>query len=135
MITLSQQIKTEVRKMKIRDIIKNDYLTLSQLKSIPKLITEWLTFDDEYTFDAMLNDQTKMFANNCTEAYAAEVIKIEKVEWVRNWQGRKNDYNSDITVWVTAIVDLGNDKIVRLSYDLLDSLIMTTETGCSGSVR
>ena len=121
--------------MKIRDIIKNDYLTLSQLKSIPKLITEWLTFDDEYTFDAMLNDQTKMFANNCTEAYAAEVIKIEKVEWVRNWQGRKNDYNSDITVWVTAIVDLGNDKIVRLSYDLLDSLIMTTETGCSGSVR
>ncbi len=122
-------------KMKIRDIIKNDCLTIAQVKTIPKLITEWLTFDEEYTFDVMLNDQTKMFANNCTEAYAAEVIKIEKVEWVGNYRGRKNDYGSDITVWVTAIVDLGSDRIVRLSYDLFDSLIMTSETGCSGSIR
>lgn len=121
--------------MKIRDIIKNDCLTIAQVKTIPKLITEWLTFDEEYTFDVMLNDQTKMFANNCTEAYAAEVIKIEKVEWVGNYRGRKNDYGSDITVWVTAIVDLGSDRIVRLSYDLFDSLIMTSETGCSGSIR
>lgn len=121
--------------MKIRDIIKNDYLTIAQIKTIPNLIKEWLTFDEDYTFDVMLNDQTKMFADNCTEAYSTEVIKIEKVEWVGNWRGRKNDYGSDITVWVTAIVDLGRDKIVRLSYDLFDSLSMTAESGCSGSVH
>lgn len=120
--------------MKLKDIIKNDYLTLAQLKTIPNLQKTWLTFDNDFTFDMMLNDQTKMFANSLEDVNRAEVIKIEKVEWVGNWSGRKNDYESDITVWVTAIVDLGNDKIVRLSYDLFDSLIMTSETGCSGYV-
>lgn len=121
--------------MKIKDIIKNDYLTLAQIKTIPELIKTWLAFDEEFTFDIMLNDQTKMFADSLECVYNSNVIKIEKVEWVGNYRGRKNDYSSDITVWVTAIVDIGNDKIVRLSYDLFDSLIMTSETGCSGLVH
>jgi hypothetical protein len=121
--------------MKTKDIIKNDYLTIAQVKTIPNVINEWIQCDADYTFDNLLDDQTKMYATHCTKSNKPEVIKIERLEWTGNYNGRKNDYNSDITVWVTAIVDLGNDHIVRLSYDLLDSMIMTAETGCSGSVR
>jgi len=123
-----------MKTFKTKDIVRSENLTLAQLRTIPKLINEWLQTDEEYTLNRLIIDQIVMFANNCTEAYAAEVIKIEKLEWVGNWKGRKNDYSSDITVWVTAIVDLGQDKIVRLSFDLFDSMIMTTDTGCSGRI-
>lgn len=122
--------------MKVKDITKSGCLTLAQVGTIPAVMNEWMMFDKDYTLDVMLNEQTKMYAVQCTSGtYSPEVIKVEKLEWVGNWKGRKNDYRSDITVWVTAIVDLGSDRIVRLSYDLLDSLIMTTETGCSGHVH
>ena len=123
--------------MKTKDIIKNDYLTLADVKKIPNVISVWLlNGDGDYSFDSMLEDQTKSFANSITpHGPQAEVIKIEKAEWTRNSGDRKNDYDSEITVWVTAIVDLGNNRIVRLSYDLLDSLIMTYDTGCSGTIH
>jgi hypothetical protein len=120
--------------MKIKDIIKNDQLTLGQLKSVSAIVAEWLVFDSDYTLDVMLNDQTKSFADHCAGAYKPEVIKIERLEWTGNYAGRKNDYHSDLTVWVTAIVDMGHNYIVRLSYDLLDSLMMTSDTGCSGHI-
>lgn len=123
--------------MTTKHIIKNDYLTIAQVKMIPAVVSEWLlNGDGDYSFDTMLDDQTKSFAYRLPmSGCSPEVLKIEKLEWTCNSKGRKNDYNSDITVWVTAIVDLGYNRIVRLSYDLLDSLIMTDETGCSGSIH
>ena len=120
---------------KTNEITISDYLTLAQVKTIPKLVEQWFVFDEDYTFDDLLEQQTKMFASNCANAYNPEVIRIEKLEWVGNWRGRKNDYGSDITVWVTAIVDCGGDRIVRQSFDLLDSMSMTSDSGCSGSVH
>lgn len=123
-------------KMKTKNIVKPDYLKLGDLKKIPNVIKEWLLDGDgDYNFDNLLNDQTISFANRIKDSGPVEVIKIEKCEWAYNYGGRKNEYDSDITVWVTAIVDLGYDRIVRLSFDLLDSLMMTYETGCSGSVH
>ena len=123
-------------KLKTKNITINEYLTVAQVKTIPAVTKEWLMTDEDYTLDNLINDQTIMFAKSLPESnYSPEVIKIEKLEWVGNWKGRKNNYNTDITVWVTAVVDLGRDKIVRLSYDLFDSMIMTSESGCSGIVR
>ena len=123
-------------KLKTKNITINEYLTVAQVKTIPAVTKEWLMTDEDYTLDNLINDQTIMFAKSLPESnYSPEVIKIEKLEWVGNWKGRKNNYNTDITVWVTAVVDLGRDKIVRLSYDLFDSMIMTSESGCSGVVR
>jgi len=119
----------------INDIIKSDYLTLGQVKTIPDLIKDWFTLDPDEEFDHLLNQQIISFANHCPNVHSPEVIKIEKLEWVGNWKGRVNDYGSDITVWVTAIVDCGSDRIVRLSFDLLDSMIMTFESGCSGLIH
>lgn len=118
--------------MKTKDIIKNENLTIAQVKQIPSLIKSWLSVD--YTLEQLIVQQTKSFANSLQGVYNADVIKIEKLEWDGNAQGRKNDYGSDITVWVTAIVDLGSDKIVRLGFDLFDSMLMACGTTCSGSV-
>lgn len=123
-----------MKKMTVKDIIKNDYLTIAQIKTIPTLINAWLTVDEGDTLEHLIEQQTVMFVSTFDGTYGAEVIKIEKLEWAGNYNGRKNDYDSDITVWVTAIVDLGNNKIVRLSYDLFDSMIMTSESGCSGLI-
>ena len=130
-----EDMKMAKGKLKVKDIVVNEYLTVAQVKEIKSVINEWITCDNDYTFDNLLNDQTIMFAENCDDCICKpEVIKIEKLEWICNYQGRKNDYDSDITIWVTAIVDLGCDKIVRLSYDLLDSMLMDANSGCSGLI-
>lgn len=121
--------------MTIEDITKPDNMTLGQVKMIPEVVENWLKFDEDYTFDTYLDDEIKMFARRYANACCPEVIKIERLEWAGNWQGRINDYNSDITVWVTAIVDCGNDRILRMSFDLLDCNMMSDETGCSGLVH
>ena len=120
--------------MKTKDIIKNENLTIAQAKQIPSLIKSWLSVDHCDTLEQLIVQQTKSFANSLQGVYNADVIKIEKLEWAGNAQGCKNDYDSDITVWVTAIVDLGSDKIVRLGFDLFDSMLMASGTTCSGSV-
>ena len=61
-------------------------------------------------------------------------IKIEKLEWAKNWGGRVNDYDSDITVWVTAIVEISHNKFARVGFDLLDCTMMSSDTGCSGNL-
>ena len=64
------------------------------------------------------------------------VIKIEKIEYAKNSQGRKNGYESYFTLWVTAIVELRENEIKRISFDLLDSLfIQCDEPMCSHHIH
>lgn len=120
--------------MKVRDIKKNDALTLGQVKQIPQIIKDWLLVDKDYTLDMLINDQTIAYAYHCIpDSYDPAVIKTESLEWVANYGDRVNDYDSDLTVWVTAIVETKTNKIVRLGFDLFDSLIMCGK--CSGLVH
>lgn len=69
-------------KIKIANIVKNEYLTIKDLKTIPSLINEWLVCDEDYTLDNLIEDQTKIFSNSISK-FNTDVIKIEKLEWTK----------------------------------------------------
>lgn len=119
--------------MTIKNIIKTEYLSISQVKKIPSIISNWLTFDECYSLDKFIEAQTKAFAM-CHGFNSSSLIKIEQLEWACNSQGRKNVYDSDLTIWVTAIVELSPDEINRLSFDLFDSVMIDNNLKCSGSI-
>ena len=108
--------------MTIKNIITPGYFTLDEAAMLPDFTRNNIEgLIEEQSFDNLLKEQTreccKTFSNQFTK-----IISIEKIEYAKNTQGKKNGYDSYFTLWVTAIVELSENEIKRISFDLLDSL-------------
>lgn len=122
--------------MEIKNIITPGYFTLDEAAMLPDFVRNNIeSYIEEQSFENLLKEQTK----DCCKIFSREftqLIKIEKVEYAKNSQGKKNGYESYFTLWVTAIVELRENEIRRISFDLLDSLwIQCDKPMCSHHIH
>lgn len=121
--------------MEIKNIITPGYFTLDEAAMLPDFVRNNIEgLIEEQSFKNLLKEQTK----DCCKTFSefTQLIKIEKVEYAKNSQGRKNGYESYFTLWVTAIVELRENEIKRISFDFLDSLfIQCDEPMCSHHIH
>ena len=122
--------------MEIKNIITPGYFTLDEAAMLPDFVRNNIEgLIEEQSFENLLKEQIK----DCCKTFSREftqLIKIEKIEYAKNSQGRKNGYESYFTLWVTAIVELRENEIKRISFDLLDSLfIQCDEPMCSHHIH
>ena len=81
---------------------------------------------------ASVKEQIKEISNYLTlQSFCHSVIKIEDAEVVYN-KGYFNKYdyhNCQMTLWVTAIVELRENIFRRISFDLIDLIMRTNDKG------
>ena len=109
--------------MEIKNIITPGYFTLDEVAMLPDFVRNNIEgLIEEQSFENLLKEQIK----DCCKTFSefTQLIKIEKIEYAQNSQGRKNGYDSYFTLWVTAIVELRENEIRRISFDLLDSIFI-----------
>ena len=121
--------------MEIKNIITPGYFTLDEAAMLPDFLRNNIEgLIEEQSLENLLKEQIK----DCCKTFSefTQLIKIEKVEYEKNSQGKKNGYDSYFTLWVTAIVELQENEIKRISFDLLDSLfIQCDEPMCSHHIH
>ena len=124
--------------MTIKNIIIPGYFTLDEAAMLPKFNNEWIEefFDnEEQSFESTIKEQIKSACKTFSKEFT-KIISIEKVEYAKNTQGKKNGYDSYFTLWATAIVELQKNEIKRISFDFLDSLFIECDNPmCSHHVH
>jgi hypothetical protein len=110
------------------------YLTIEQANATKTVIngSGWFNSAKEVESQARESAESFCFAKGFN---GSKCLMVERLEWASNYGGRENDYDSPVTVWVTAIVEFETDVIKRIGFDLLDALMISyDDPKCSGLI-